>query len=297
MRWCGRLCCLIVVAFGSCFDYRAGLTRTIAGSSLQGYVDGAGSSARFDSIQGVAWTPAANFLVLVDKGNAIRRIDAMSGETSALAGDVNNDCDVRDGVGSDARFCRPKYVRITTDASTVWVLSENGKLQNISVGGGQAQVPAAPLQCKDATREECRAYASGNAPWLLPIAETKYCDRPAGCLRAWARDHLRIPTSVIFNTCPNSTTPPPPSAYGFSHTGSYTSVCAGGIFSPCFDLMSWSNQHPGESSRQSTSDLWRNVGPRQSVLLKRSTWRFAAGFAGNEQSVTWYRDPQYRRCE
>jgi hypothetical protein len=53
-------------------------------------------------------------------------------------------------------------------------------------------------------------------------------------------------------------------------TGSYTSVCAGGMFSPY---------------------------PRQSVLIERSTWRFAAGFAGDETSVTWYRDPQYRRCE
>ena len=188
---------------------------------------------------------------------------------------------------------------MTTDASTVFVLSQDGNLRNISVGSGQ--VPAAPLQCKAATREECRAYASGNAPWLLPLAETKSCDRPAGCLRAGALLHpqmaMGIPTSVIFNTCPNSTTPPPPSAYGVSPTGSYTSVCAGGMFSPCFDLMSWSNQYPLESSRQSFSDLWRNVGPRQSVLLKRSTWSFAAGFAGNEASVTWYRDPQYRRCE
>ena len=117
----------MLAALGSCFDYRTGLTRTIAGSSLPGYVDGAGSSARFSSIQSVAWTPAASFLVLVDSGNAIRRIDAMSGETSALAGDANNGCVVRDGVGSEARFCRPKHVRITTDASTVWVLSEDGK--------------------------------------------------------------------------------------------------------------------------------------------------------------------------
>jgi hypothetical protein len=309
----------MVAAFGSCFDYRAGLTRTIAGSSLPGYVDGAGSSARFASIQSVAWTQAANFLVLVDSGNAIRRIDAMSGETSALAGDVNNACVVRDGLGSEARFCRPKHVRITTDASTVWVLSQDGKLQNISVGSGQ--VPAAPLQCKAATREECRAYASGNAPWLLPLAETKSCDRPAGCLRAGARDHAQmamgIPTSVIFNTCPNSTTPPPPAdtpdgtggtvggrgegtaaaTYGVSHTGSYTPVCAGGMFSPCFDLMSWSNQYPDESSYKYSSDVWRNVDPPQSVLFERSTWRFAAGFAGDEESVAWYRDPQYRRCK
>jgi len=271
--WCGRLCCLMVAALASCFDYRAGLTRTIAGSSSPGYVDGAGSSARFASIKSVAWTPAANFLVLVDSGNAIRRIDAMSGETITLAGGLNNDCVESDGVGSDAQFCRPAYARMAADGSTVWVSSSagdaNGQWRNISVGSGQ--VPAAPLQCKAATREECSAHASENAPWLLPLAETESCDRPAGCLRAG----MGVSTSFIFNTCPNSTNVRS-SAFG-------TSVCADGMVSP------WSNQYPSMNYDWSTS--------RPVVFRRSSTWRFAAGFAGNEESVTWYRDPQYRRCE
>jgi hypothetical protein len=263
----------VVAALGSCFDYRAGLTRKIAGSSLPAYVDGAGPSARFASIQSVAWTPAANFLVLVDSGNAIRRIDAMSGETITLAGGLNNGCAVRDGVGSEAQFCRPAYARMAADGSTVWVSSSaggaNGQWRNISVGSGQ--VPAAPLQCKAATREECRAYASENAPWLLPLAETESCDRPAGCLRAG----MGVSTSLIFNTCPNSTNDRS-SAFG-------TAVCADGMVS------TWSNQYP------SMNYDWS---PRRPVVFQRSsTWRFAAGFAGNEKSVTWYRDPQYRRCE
>jgi hypothetical protein len=294
--WCGRLCCLMVAALASCFDYRAGLTRTIAGSKLAtGYVDGAGTSARFSSIQSVAWTPAANFLVVVESGyNVIRRIDAMSGETITLAGGPNNACVESDGVGSDAQFCRPTHVRMTEDGSTVWVWSSPGgatgrAIRNISVGSGQ--VPAAPLQCKTATREECRAYASENAPWFLPLAETESCDRPSGCLRAGARDLpswlWESQTSVIFNTCPNSTTPPPPADTSGMHINTqYTSVCAGGMFSP------YHRQSAFEYPRQYV------FGRGQSgFVIRRSTWRFAAGFAGDETSVTWYRDPQYRRCE
>jgi hypothetical protein len=257
----------MVAALASCFDYRAGLTRTIAGSKLAGYVDGAGPSARFDSIQSVAWKPAANFLVVVESGyNVIRRIDAMSGETITLAGGLNNDCVESDGVGSEAQFCRPAYARMTEDGSTVWVRSANENWRNISVGSGQ--VPAAPLQCKAATREECSAYASENSPWLLPLAETESCDKPTGCLLAG----MGVPTSVIFNTCPNST--------NFRSSAFGTSVCADGMVSP------WSNQYPSMSQDQ---DL------RRPVVFQRSS--FAAGFAGNEGSVTWYRDPQYRRCE
>ena len=118
--WCGRLCCLMVAALASCFDYRAGLTRTIAGSSSPGYVDGAGTSARFASIQSVAWTPAANFLVVVESGyNVIRRIDAMSGETITLAGGLNDACVESDGVGSDAQFCCPAKARMAADGPTM----------------------------------------------------------------------------------------------------------------------------------------------------------------------------------
>ncbi len=217
--WCGRLCCLMVAALASCFDYRAGLTRTIAGSKLAGYVDGAGPSARFNSIQSVAWTPAANFLVVVESSNnVIRRIDAMSGETITLAGGPNDACVESDGVGSEAQFCRPEHVRMTTDASTVWVLSQDGKLRNISVGSGQ--VPAAPLECKAATREECTAYASENAPWLLPLSETESCDTPAGCLR----NGIGTATSITFNMCANTN--------GARSSGSDALVCAGGMVSP-----------------------------------------------------------------
>ena len=91
----------------------------------------------------------------------------------------------------------------------------------------------------------------------------------------------------------------PSSAYGVSHTGWYTPVCAGGMFSPCFDLMSMSNQYPDESSYKYSSDVWRNVDPPQSVLFERSTWRFAADFsiAGANDGYLLVAPCQYDLCD
>ena len=57
------------------------------------------SAKKLKTIKSVAWTPAANFLVVVYSGNAIRRIDAMSGETITLAGGLKNDCVDSEGNG------------------------------------------------------------------------------------------------------------------------------------------------------------------------------------------------------
>ena len=77
------------------------------------------SAKKLKTIKSVAWTPAANFLVVVYSGNAIRRIDAMSGETITLAGGLNDACVESDGVGSDAQFCCPAKARMAADGSTM----------------------------------------------------------------------------------------------------------------------------------------------------------------------------------
>ena len=183
-------------AVASCYDYPAGLTRKIAGSSNPGHADG--FEAKFEMIRSVAWSPAADLLVVVDNRNAIRRIEIGSGATSSLSG-RNGEGQVADGVGGTAQFNDPKHVHITPDASTAWILSADGRLRNISVVTGQ--VPATPQQCTLSTLEECTAYAKEHAPWVLPLVETESCDAPVGCLR----DGIGAATSVIFNTCPNTT--------------------------------------------------------------------------------------------
>ena len=203
VSWRGRLCCLMWAAcqLASCYDYPAGLTRTIAGSSNPGHADG--FEAKFEMIRSVAWSPAADLLVVVDNRRAIRRIDASSGETSSLTSrNTGSPCQVADGVRGTAQFCDPKDVHITPDASTAWIWSAAGVgygLRNISLATGQ--VPAPPQQCTPSTLEECTAYAKEHAPWVLPLVETESCDAPVGCLR----DGIGAATSVIFNTCPNTT--------------------------------------------------------------------------------------------
>ena len=72
------------------------------------------------------------------------------------------------------------------------------------------------------------------------------------------------------------------------------SVCAGGMVSP------WPSQYPDQYPDMDWDHddkaVMRFI-ERGSVVFERSMWRFAAGFEGNEDLLTWYRDPQYRRCE
>lgn len=77
-----------------------GTVSTVAGSTSSGYVDGAGTAARFRVIQGID-IGADGSLYVGDSGNdRIRRIDP-SGVVSTLAGSTRG---YADGTGADARF-------------------------------------------------------------------------------------------------------------------------------------------------------------------------------------------------
>lgn len=81
------------------------------------------------------------------------------------------------------------------------------------------------------------------------------------------------------------------SVYDVVPTSVYSaSVCAGGMVSP------WPSQYPDMFWGVNDKAVMRFI-ERGSVVFERSTWCFAAGFEGNEESLRWYLDPQYRRCE
>jgi sugar lactone lactonase YvrE len=88
----------------------AGAVTTLAGAATQsGYVDDAGSAARFSVPYGVAVDSAANLFV-TDLGNhAIRKITA-AGVVSTFAGSAN--AGSADGLGSQARFGYPEGIAI-----------------------------------------------------------------------------------------------------------------------------------------------------------------------------------------
>ena len=67
-------------------------------------------------------------------------------------------------------------------------------------------------------------------------------------------------------------------------------MCAGGAVSP------WSSQYPDLVWDYYSSNSKSKRFIERGSVFERSTWRFAAGFEGDEEFLTWHRDPQYRRC-
>jgi hypothetical protein len=75
---------------------------TLAGTGVEGYIDGPGATARFKHPWGVGCNTDGTFLIVVDTGNfRIRRVDVATGEVSFLAG--SHHTGYVDGVGKTAR--------------------------------------------------------------------------------------------------------------------------------------------------------------------------------------------------
>ena len=101
----------------------AGLVTTVAGSpGLPGATNANGTSARFNSPQGIAVDSAGN-LYVADSGNhAIRRI-AANGDVTTFAG-LAGSSGTTDATGASARFNSPKA--ITIDAAGTFHVADSG---------------------------------------------------------------------------------------------------------------------------------------------------------------------------
>lgn len=94
--------------------------RTVSGGA-QGFEDGAGWTAKFDTPCGIAATENGN-LIVADAGNRRLRIVAASGETRTLAG--NGTLNLKDGILPEAEFVQPVGVAIN-DSGVVFVADGN----------------------------------------------------------------------------------------------------------------------------------------------------------------------------
>lgn len=103
-----------------------GTVSTVAGSGSAGWVDGAGTAARFDAPFGIALTPSKN-LVVTDQGNRRVRIVDLSGATpqvQTLAGG-GSWTGLPDGALLNARFSSPAGVAV--DAAGLVYVGDRGE--------------------------------------------------------------------------------------------------------------------------------------------------------------------------
>ena len=311
-----------VAAAAGTADYTVGMVRTVAGSSLQNsYVDGVGTSARFDGIKSIALTPDKRTAVVVDRGNSIRRVDMLTREVSTLAGSLNDACAVADGVGTAAQFCRPRSVEISPDdPTTAWIYSESGSLRNASLDGTVPAPPKALAFCESLTLQECRAYGSEHLPWL-PVEEIESCGSsvPTGCsiyrtvaspVRTLQQYSIRSPAAACEGWCDRDEHCQPGLRCIRVGKGRAVPGCTGTApreWGYCFDpsqIVAFNKcvRRTDDNPDSGAIGAWEarvcrsgGVSPWQKRIPDAISLdvRTSAGFSGSETWVTWRRGAQY----
>ena len=113
----------------------AGAVTTIAGvAGASGFVDGAGSAARFHGPQGLALDASNNLFVADTNNNAIRKIVTASGAVTTVAGQAGIAGNT-DGANSQARFHYPSGLAVDATGNLYVVDTDNHTLREIASPG------------------------------------------------------------------------------------------------------------------------------------------------------------------
>ena len=146
-----------------------GVVSTLAGST-QGFADGTGSAAQFNTPTGVACDASGNVYVADQYNQRIRRIVAATGAVSTLAG--NGTAGFADATGSAAQFNRPYGVACDASGNVYVADRSNHRIRRIVAAtgavstlagngtGGFADGPASTAQFNNPSGVACDA--SGN---------------------------------------------------------------------------------------------------------------------------------------
>ncbi len=103
-----------------------GAVTTFAGSAggVVGHVDGTGSAARFNNLEGIT-TDGTNLYVVDQYYNDVRKIAIATATVSTFAGDFTaNTASSVDGTGTTARFNKP--IGITSDGTNLYLVEQWG---------------------------------------------------------------------------------------------------------------------------------------------------------------------------
>jgi sugar lactone lactonase YvrE len=113
-------------------DKDTGAVTTLAGNGTAGFLDGAGTSARFSSPRAVA-VNATGQLHVADTGNHAIRLLTPGNSVVTLAG--NGTAGFLDGAGTSARFNSPAGLAIDYDGTLYVTDQANHRVRSISSGG------------------------------------------------------------------------------------------------------------------------------------------------------------------
>lgn len=124
----------------------AGITSTLAGSSVPGNVDGNGTTARFDGVFSLTMDSQDN-IYAVDQGNRLIRKVTLAGAVTTIAGNSNRAA--ADGQGTLASFVNPQDIVFTNgnfliaDYLTLRKMTPGGLVSTVA-GNGQRTVANGP---------------------------------------------------------------------------------------------------------------------------------------------------------
>jgi gliding motility-associated-like protein len=110
----------------------AGNITAIAGSGYPGFKNGAGTSASFDNLVGIAVDPLGNVYVADEGNNAIRKITP-AGVVSTLAGGTQGSAD---GIGGAANFYGPYGITMDNTGGYLYVTdTHNNLIRKVTLTG------------------------------------------------------------------------------------------------------------------------------------------------------------------
>lgn len=123
---------------------RNGTVSTLAGNGKKGYAGGVGNVALFSQPWGIVVAEDGTIYVNDSSNNCVRKVEAVDGVVSTLAGDRN--CETSkgfaDGLGSTARFSRPTGLALDKAGHLIVTDSSNDCIRRVTTPEGRVTTVA-----------------------------------------------------------------------------------------------------------------------------------------------------------
>ncbi|TYB79952.1 hypothetical protein ES674_08525 [Bizionia myxarmorum] len=126
---------------------------TFAGST-NGFADGTGIDAQFDSPRGITIDNAGNFYIADTENHKIRKINP-NGTVSTIAGSIEGDAD---GTGTNAQFNAPEGIAIDSQGNLYIADRDNNKIRKITPNGAVTTLAGNTAGYADGTGADAQFY-------------------------------------------------------------------------------------------------------------------------------------------